>query len=198
MCDAILQIVPVCCLWCSRARAQMITYFLEHHLTCTHSVGVQTQSWTASACLARLGSSICLQYSSAWVYFCSFLSRSCTIHFFWRHTNLTNPSGMSHGRNFPQKSMVTCSINSHPMHLALGQGSRNVREDLTCSCSPPHRCSHRSHSTFLLQGKKSPIHSHLCPISVFQSSRNLQAAYPSSEHACCCNSLSSGIHLYLL
>lgn len=133
--------------------------------------------------MVRLGSSICLYYRSAQVYFCSFLSRSCSTLFFRRHTSLTNPSGMSQGRNFPQKSVVTCSINSHLMHLALGQGSRNAREDLTCSCSPPHRCSCSSHRTLLLQGKKCPIHCHLCPLNVFQSSRNLQTAYPSSEHA---------------
>lgn len=104
--------------------------------------------------MARLGSFISVHYSSAWVYFCSFLPRSCSRGFFQRHTNLTNPSGMPHGRNFPQKSAVTCSINSHPMHLALGQSSPNIGEDLTCSRSPPHRCSRRSHHTFLLQGKK--------------------------------------------
>lgn len=84
-----------------------------------------------------------LCYSSTWLYFSSsFFSRSCSTGFFLRHAKLTNPSGMSQGRNFPQKSTVTCS-NSHRVHLALGQGSRSAGEDLTHSSSPPQRCSHR-------------------------------------------------------
>lgn len=119
-------------------------------------MGGLSQPRTVSACSSGLGSSLCLHHSSTWVYFCSFLSRNCSRHFFLRHTYLTNPSGMSQGRNLPQKGTVTCSINSHQMHLTLGQDLHNVRENFPYSCSPLHRCSHRSHYTFLLQEKKKP------------------------------------------
>lgn len=87
---------------------------------------------------------------SAWVYFCSFLSRSHGTHFFLRQTNLTNPSERSHGRNLPQKGTVTCSINSHQMHPTLGQGLHNIRENFTYFCSPLHR----THHTFLPARKR--------------------------------------------
>lgn len=97
------------CVWCYITNSSSVLsvmqqsngrenlFFLEHHLTCRHFADVQTQSRTAWACLLRLGSSICFHYRSARVYFCPFLSRSCSTRFFRRHMNLTNPSGMSQG-----------------------------------------------------------------------------------------------------
>ncbi|KAF2973774.1 hypothetical protein EK904_004616 [Melospiza melodia maxima] len=162
------------------------TYFSEIRkscepcLTCTHSVGGQSQPWAASACLARLGISPCLHHSSAWVDFCSFLSKSHSKHFFLRHTNVTNPSGMSQRRNLPQKGTVTCNINSHQMHLTLRQDLHNVRENFTSVHFFIGAVTDLITLPFCNK-KKSPIHSHLCPLNDFEFSRNLLAPLQSTQ-----------------
>lgn len=137
---------------------------------------MQTHPWTARICLTGLGSSICLHHSSASVYFQSFLSRSPGTHFFWRHMNLTNSSAISQGWNFPQKSTLNCSINSHPMHLALGQGLCNVWEDLALLLFTSSQAQSQVSSHFpSVGGRKKPNPLSLVPFKcfpLFQKSAN--------------------------